>query len=49
MRLLRPLLSILSFTLISTNPVLAQDLPSASGPKEKHDYQVCMQVDTTIF
>jgi heat shock protein beta len=39
MRLLRPLLSFLSLTLISTNIVLAQDLPSANGPKEKHDYQ----------
>jgi hypothetical protein len=44
MRLLRPLLSVLSFTLLSTNLALAQDLPSTDGPKEKHTYQVCKRL-----
>lgn len=40
MRILCPLLSVLAFTLLSTNLALAQDRPSTDGPKEKHTYQV---------
>jgi hypothetical protein len=44
MRLLRPLLGVLSFILISTNLALAQDVPFADGPKEKHTFQVCRRL-----
>ncbi|KAF7980963.1 hypothetical protein HWV62_36213 [Athelia sp. TMB] len=38
MRLLRPLVNIVTLALISVN-VLGQDIPVADGPKEKHNYQ----------